>query len=97
MMKNKRVLIIDDMHESMIPLLKDQGFDPVYLPMINREGILDIIHDFGGLIVRSKTTIDKEIVDAAPELKFVARAGAGMDKVDQEYSAIERHFNDQCS
>lgn len=85
MIKNMRVLIIDDMHESMVPLLQEQGFDPVYLPMIDREGILEIIPEFGGLVVRSKTNIDKEIVDAGSDLQFVARAGAGMDKVDQAY------------
>lgn len=84
-MNNTRVLIVDEMHESIIPLLKDAGYDPVYLPMISRQGILEIIKDFGGLIIRSKTEVNKEILDAAPHLKFVARAGAGMDKVDQAY------------
>ena len=82
MKQNNRVLIIDEMHESILPLLKEEGYEPVYLPVITREGIIDIIKEFSGLIVRSKTDINREIIDAAPDLKFVARAGAGMDKLD---------------
>lgn len=85
MIATKRVLIADDMHECIIPLLKDDGYDPVYSPDIDRSGILQVIDGFEGLIIRSKTTVDKEIIDKAVHLKFVARAGAGIDKVDQQY------------
>ncbi len=81
----KRVLIADKMHDSIIPLLEQAGYEPVYSPFITRSQILAIIKDFHGLILRSKTTVDKEIVDLAAKLEFVARAGAGMDKVDQDY------------
>jgi D-3-phosphoglycerate dehydrogenase / 2-oxoglutarate reductase len=81
----KRILIADDMHENIIPLLLEVGYEIVYSPDITRSEILSTIHDFDGLIIRSKTDVDKEIIDAAPKLKFVARAGAGMDKVDSDY------------
>lgn len=81
----KRVLIADEMHESIFPLLKKEGFDPVYSPNISRDEILSTIKDFHGLIIRSKTNVDKEIIDAAPLLEFVARAGAGLDKLDESY------------
>jgi len=82
---HNRVLIVDDMHESIIPLLKDSGYDPVYMPVIDRQGILEIVHNFSGLIIRSKTSVDKELIDKAKNLKFVARAGSGMDKLDVGY------------
>lgn len=85
MTTEKRILIADDMHESILPLLKELGYEPVYLPVIDRNGILEIIHEFEGLIIRSKTSVDKELIDAGVNLKFVARAGAGMDKVDKDY------------
>lgn len=84
-MSTKRILIADDMHECILPLLKEQGYEPVYLPVIDRGAILKIIGEFYGLIIRSKTAVDKELIDAGINLKFVARAGAGMDKVDEEY------------
>jgi len=85
MSQNKRVLIVDEMHESILPLLRDEGYEPVYLPIISRSEILEIIGDFHGLFIRSKTKVDKELVDMAQQLKFVARAGAGLDKLDADY------------
>lgn len=80
-----KVLIVDEMHESILPLFEEAGYEPVYLPIITREQVLEVIHEFVGLVIRSKTTVDKELVDLAPKLKFVARAGAGLDKLDAEY------------
>lgn len=85
MNETKRVLIVDEMHKSILPLLRDEGYDPVYNPEISREEILKIIPDFKGLIIRSKTRVDKELVDLATNLEFVARAGAGLDKLDEAY------------
>lgn len=85
MIAKKRVLIADDMHECILHLLEKAGYEPIYSPEIDRKGILQIIHEFEGLIIRSKTMVDKEMIDRANSLKFVARAGAGMDKVNQEY------------
>ena len=79
MTHTKRVLIVDDMHEDILSLLSEQGYEPVYLPVIDRAGILDIIDGFEGLIIRSKTTVNQELVDRGTNLRFVARAGAGMD------------------
>ena len=87
---NKRILIVDDMHESIIPLLTEAGYESVYLPVIERKEILVIIDQFEGLIVRSKTEVDKELIDAGTNLLFVARAGAGMDKVDEDYLQFKK-------
>lgn len=81
----KRVLIVDDMHDSIIPLLSEAGYEAVYSPKIDRREILEVIHDFFGLIIRSKTEVNQELIDKAKKLKFVARAGAGTDKVEKKY------------
>ncbi len=80
-----KVLIVDEMHESILPMFRVEGFEPVYLPMINRNDILAIVHEFTGLVIRSKTKVDKELIDAATHLRFVARAGAGIDKLNETY------------
>lgn len=81
----KKCLIIDDMHESIVSLLADIGIDATYAPGISREEILSTIGDYEGMLVRSKTTIDKELIDHAQKLEFIGRAGAGLDKIDVEY------------
>ncbi len=81
----KKCLIVDEMHESIQDLLTQIGIESVYLPKASREEILNRIHDFQGLLIRSKTEVDKELIDAATQLKFIGRAGAGLDKIDVAY------------
>ncbi len=85
MIGSNRILIVDEMHESIGFLLKNAGFTPDYKPDIRRNKMLSEIADCFGLIIRNKTTVDRELVDAGSELRFVARAGAGIDKLDEKY------------
>lgn len=82
MLKKNKVLIIDEMHPSIIPLLELEGFEVDYKPEIKRDEILEIIAAYTGLIIRSKTPMDKELLDRASNLKFIGRAGAGLDQID---------------
>jgi len=76
------ILIVDDVHPSLFNLLAKEGFAYRYEPNFKRSDILNHIADFGGLIIRSKTKIDKEVFEKALKLRFIARAGAGLDLVD---------------
>ncbi|MFA6276053.1 MAG: 2-hydroxyacid dehydrogenase [Pedobacter sp.] len=88
---SKKILIIDDLH----PVFKEQaaalGFEVDDLPLITRAETLAVIKNYVGIAVRTKFRIDKELFDAAPNLKFVARAGAGLDNID-EADAAERNI-----
>ena len=79
-----KILISDRMHESIIPLIESEGFKVDYRPEIKRPEILDIIRDYTGLVIRSKTPIDRELLQKAEKLRFVGRAGAGIDQIDME-------------
>lgn len=85
MNSQKKVLIIDEMHLSIIPLLEMEDFEVDYRPEISRQEILEIIGDYAGLIIRSKTPMDRELLEKAFKLKFIGRAGAGLDKIDLDY------------
>jgi len=85
----KKVLIIDEMHISIVPLLEAEGFKVDYKPEIKRLEILEIISGYEGLIIRSKTPMDRELLEKAVKLKFIGRAGAGLDNIDLEY--LEEH------
>jgi D-3-phosphoglycerate dehydrogenase / 2-oxoglutarate reductase len=80
----KKILIADDLHENIFPMLSELGFDINYQPEINRSEILEIIKDYEGLIIRSKTKVDKEFLSVCDKLEFIARAGAGLDLIDLE-------------
>lgn len=79
----RKILIVDDLH----PIFKEKavqlGFEVDDRPLINREETLKIIKDYTGIAVRTKFQIDKELLDVAPNLQFVARAGAGLDNIDE--------------
>lgn len=80
----RKVLIIDEMHESINPMLQEIGYESTYLPQITRPEILEQIGRYDGIIIRSKTRLNKELLDKAVNLKFIARAGAGIDQIDVE-------------
>ena len=80
-----KVLIVDLMHESILGLLGKYGFEVTYAPKITREEIIDQIASFEGIIIRSKTPLDRELLERATRLQFIGRAGAGLDQLDLDY------------
>jgi len=55
-------------------------------PGISREELLKIVGEYDALIVRSRTKVDREVLDRATRLRLVARPGTGLDNVDVEYA-----------
>ena len=78
----KKILIVDDLHENIFPMLFDMGFEINYQPDIKRLEILEIIGNYEGLIIRSKTKVDKDFLSYCEKLEFIGRAGAGLDLID---------------
>jgi D-3-phosphoglycerate dehydrogenase len=83
MTKGKQVLIIDDVHEMLIDGLKQLGYEVIYMPKATRSDLLHHITTAVGLVVRTKTQIDAEVINIGDNLKFIARAGAGLDNIDE--------------
>ena len=79
-----KCLIVDQLHESICPLLDGVGIKYDYRPDITRDEIKKVIANYNGLIIRSKTRVDKDLLGKSA-LKFVARAGAGIDILDQSF------------
>jgi D-3-phosphoglycerate dehydrogenase len=83
-MSAARVLIIDEIHPSLFPMLESIGMEADYRPDIKPVEVCEALAGFDGLIVRSKMRITAETIRLADQLKFVARAGAGVDNIDAE-------------
>ncbi|WP_310588052.1 NAD(P)-dependent oxidoreductase [Emticicia sp. BO119] len=77
------VLIVDEMHLSLLPMLEKIGYFPDYRPEIKRQEIIDILGDYKGMLIRSKTKVDEGLLKNASNLKFIGRAGAGLDLIDK--------------
>ena len=77
-----KCLIVDELHNNIGHLLTAIGVAYDYQPDITRDGIKAILQRYDGLIIRSKTRVDEDLL-AGSNLKFVARAGAGIDNLDE--------------
>jgi D-3-phosphoglycerate dehydrogenase / 2-oxoglutarate reductase len=77
------VLICDELDAVLNKILIDNGLKVSYEPEITPEQILEKISTFNIIIVRSRTTITKEMIDKADNCKIIARVGVGLDNVDQ--------------
>ena len=80
-----KILLVDEMHESILGLLQKAGFHTNYAPKITRAELFEQIGAYEGIIIRSKTPLDRELLDRASRLKFIGRAGAGLDQLDLDY------------
>ena len=81
-----KVLVAAPLHERAIEILKNAGLDVVYEEYSDQKKLKELVRDVSAIIVRSKPKVTKEIIDAAPNLKVIARAGVGLDNIDVEYA-----------
>jgi len=82
------VLIADKLAQSTVAALGDQ-VEVRWVDGPDRPKLLAAVPEADALLVRSATTVDAEVLAAAPKLKIVARAGVGLDNVDVD-AATER-------
>ena len=83
------VLICDEVDPILNKILIDNGLKVSYEPEISPEQILEKISSFNIVIIRSRTTITKEMIDKADNCKIIARVGVGLDNVDQEAAKVK--------
>lgn len=77
------VLIVDEFHPALHEALSNANITFQYEPDADRNRIIELLKlGFEGLIIRSKTHVDKELLKATPSLKWVGRGGSGMDNID---------------
>lgn len=78
----KKVIFIDSVHPILAERLEASGYVCEWKNELDREAILSILKDYEGAVIRSKFKFDREVFDAAPHLKWIARSGAGMENID---------------
>ncbi len=79
MSDTRRVVVREPIAEAGVELLRTQGFDVV----VDTETPLDrLLADADALIVRSATKVTQDVLELAPHLKVIGRAGVGVDNVD---------------
>lgn len=79
---SESVLICDQVNPILNKILEENGLKISYEPEITPEQISEKIGEFHIVIVRSRTTITKEMIDKANNCKIIARVGVGLDNID---------------
>jgi D-3-phosphoglycerate dehydrogenase len=83
-----KVLISDNLHQDGIAIFeKHPNIDVVSRPGMSPEELREEIKNADALAIRSATKVTPELIDGAPRLKVVGRAGTGLDNVDIAYAS----------
>ncbi len=87
-MKNKKfkIIIVDDNHSYLNKRLQDLNIEFEVDENSSKKEIEKKIANYDGIIIRSRFKIDREFIDKATKLKFIARVGAGLESIDTEYA-----------
>lgn len=82
----RKVLFVDDTHPVLHEELTAMGFQCEHFTGGSAAECKRIIGDYFGAVIRSKITFNAEMLEAATQLKFIARVGAGMESIDVGYA-----------
>lgn len=77
-----KVLITDDVHPLLIEQLRQMGYEVSFRPEITFEETLAGISSCTGLVINSKIFCGDDLLDKAPDLRWIARLGSGMEVID---------------
>ena len=81
-----KILHLDTNHPLLLNQLNDLGFTNHEDYTSTKEDVEKKIHEYDGIVIRSRFKIDKTFIDAATNLKFIARVGAGLESIDCDYA-----------
>ncbi len=80
------VLVCDPVAPVTVQSLVDAGIEVENRPDITADELLRDVSNYHGLVVRSRTKVPKEVIDAAANLRIVVRGGVGLDNIDVPYA-----------
>lgn len=81
-----KILHLDSNHQLLINQLNDLGYTNHEDYKSSKEVVEATIHEYDGIVLRSRFTIDQQFLDAAINLKFIGRVGAGLENIDCDYA-----------
>ena len=80
-----KILVNDGMEADGKLLLEEAGYD-INTTTVPQAELMSVLPDYDVIVVRSATQVRKELIDACPKLKIIARGGVGTDNIDVDYA-----------
>lgn len=81
-----KILHLDSNHPLLWQQLEEAGFVNEADHKSSKAEVEGKITNYHGVVIRSRFDIDRQFLDAAVNLKFIARVGAGLESIDTEYA-----------
>ena len=81
-----KVLFIDSVHQFLSDALTRKGIQCDLLYDLKEDEVISCIGNYQGIVIRSKIKLSADIIEKAYQLKFIARAGAGMENIDVPFA-----------
>jgi D-3-phosphoglycerate dehydrogenase len=79
------VLFLDLVHPILEQRLTEYGYRCIDGTQLSREDAMSQLKDIQGIVIRSRIKMDEAFLSSANDLKFIARSGAGMENIDEDY------------
>lgn len=90
-MPKAKLLITDGLSPEGLDILQKSGvFDVTFHKSVDKETLKGMLPGYEGVVIRSATKMTKDLIDAAPQLKVIMRAGAGVDNVDVTHATAKK-------
>ena len=83
----KKAIITGKAHPMLKDSLEKKGYTVDYNPLITYEELFEIISDVEGLVLTTRITVDKKLLNQGNALKWIGRLGSGMELIDTTHAA----------
>jgi D-3-phosphoglycerate dehydrogenase len=87
--REERILVCDELSVEALEVLAAYGFAPQVEVGLSEAQLCERVREVDALLVRSATKVTRRVIEAAPKLQVIGRAGVGVDNVDVD-AATER-------
>lgn len=81
-----KVLIAAPVHAILIEGLTNAGYECIMQERIIQSTAFSLISDCAGVVTSTRLQLNRELLDAAPDLKWIGRMGSGMEVIDVPYA-----------